>query len=205
MPKENLAMPPTHSTSRVLLGSVSEFSAETGSHLRRVCSLSVRLARVLGVVGDAIEEIRYGALLHDIGKQSIPSEILHKPGRLEPSELMVMRTHCQLGAEIAERHGFGAGIISVIKYHHEQYDGEGYPEGFAGDDIPLGARIVAAVDTVDTILYERSYDDARPYEVAQSELERCAGTQFDPTVSRALSELLAEIAESRGWLDSAAA
>lgn len=205
MLKQTLALSAEHEISRRLLHEVTAYSEETGTHLKRVASMSVRLARAAGLTGDALEEVRYGALLHDIGKKLIPVAILHKPGRLDPAELMTMRTHSQLGADLAERAGFRSGVVSIIKYHHERFDGDGYPDGLQGEAIPFGARILAVVDTVDTIMHERAYDPARSYEVAQSELARCAGTQFDPHLAAMFSQMLDGIADKKGWKGEAAA
>lgn len=200
MHKNILALeePDRDAASRALLRSVTGYSEETGTHLRRVCALAMRLGRAAGVAGADLEDLRYGSLLHDVGKSQIPDSILHKPGQLTPAELVIMRGHSEHGAVLAERAGFGPGVVSIIRHHHERFDGEGYPAGLCGEQIPLGARIIFVVDTVDTITNERRYDPARSHEIAMSELERCAGTQFDPRLARMFHGMLAEIAERRG-------
>jgi putative nucleotidyltransferase with HDIG domain len=178
---------------------VSAYSAETGTHLRRVCAMSMRLGRQLGIGRGGLDVLRYGALLHDIGKHFIPIEILHKTERLDELEFGIMKSHCEIGAFKARSNGFPPEVVSIILSHHERFDGTGYPHGLLREEIPLGARIISVVDACDTIMHERAYQHARPYAEAQSELVRCAGTQFDPHIAGVYSKILAELAERLGW------
>jgi len=131
-----------------------------------------------------MEEIRLAALLHDVGKVGIPEAVLNKMGPLDEDEWEVMKRHATLGAKILEPLRGISRIREMVKYHHEFYDGSGYPEGLAGQKIPLGARIISVADAYDTITSDRTYKKARTVEEAFAELERCAGTQFDPELVR---------------------
>jgi putative nucleotidyltransferase with HDIG domain len=204
MATQSLAPAPPHNTPQIqrlrgLVSDVTRHSEETGTHLRRVCGLSVRLGRRLGLGRGELAALRYGALLHDIGKKFIADDILHKKAPLDDLEFAIMKSHCELGASHARGHGFVPEVVSIILSHHERYDGSGYPHGLRGESIPLGARIISVVDACDTIMHERAYQHARPYEEAQSELVRCAGMQFDPRLSEIYSEVLAEVAGRQGW------
>jgi HD-GYP domain-containing protein (c-di-GMP phosphodiesterase class II) len=171
-----------------LLGDVVEADdAYTGSHSRHVVDL------VLGVcdhlVLDAAErrDSEFVALLHDVGKIRIPAEIIQKPGPLDAEERAVMETHTIVGQELLERVGGLLGHIGrVVRSCHEHWDGAGYPDGLAGDEIPLIARIVCACDAFSAMTTDRSYRKARSSSEALAELQRCAGTQFDPHVVAAI-------------------
>jgi putative nucleotidyltransferase with HDIG domain len=192
---------PTVLATRSLLGDVTQHSKETGTHLHRVCAMTMKLGRALNLPKVDLDGLRCAALLHDLGKRFIHLDILHKASALDELEFSIMRSHSEIGAFVARKHGFPAEVYSAILHHHERFDGTGYPHQIMGCSIPLGARIIAVVDAVDTIMHERAYQHARPYEVAQSELVRCAGTQFDPHIAQTYSELLAGLARQLGWGD----
>jgi HD-GYP domain-containing protein (c-di-GMP phosphodiesterase class II) len=128
--------------------------------------------------------------LHDVGKISIPDSVLQKPERLTEEEYASMLEHTIVGAEVISRIPSLRALVPVVRAHHERWDGQGYPDGLAGEAIPLGARIVAVVDAYDAIITERLYQPAHDSIWAFDELCRCAGTQFDPSIVRALEETL---------------
>jgi putative nucleotidyltransferase with HDIG domain len=155
---------------------------ETAQHCQRVTLYSVHLARALHCFPDEIRAISRGAFLHDIGKLGIPDAILRKPGPLTTEERVVMETHVRIGHEMVRRISFLAPSAEIVLSHHERFDGSGYPEGLAGREIPLGARIFAVADTLDAITSHRPYRLAQPYPVARDEIIRQSGRQFDPEV-----------------------
>ena len=128
----------------------------------------------------------HGFLLHDVGKLAVPDAILNKPGRLDPDELAVMRSHADAGAKILDGvPGLGRGL-DIVRHHHERWDGQGYPAGLAGEEIPLWARIFSVIDTLDAMTSDRPYAERRPLDEALAEIEANAGSQFDPAVVRSL-------------------
>ena len=156
----------------------------TEAHSRRVHGYALTMARAHGLSEDEIKDIEHGVLLHDIGKIGIPDAILLKPGPLTPEEWIVMRTHPEVGRRLIERIPFLRGAVPIVYHHHERWDGSGYPLGLRGDAIPLGARIFAVADALDAMTFDRPYSKAMSYEAACREIERCAGTHFDPVVVR---------------------
>ena len=146
-----------------------------------------------------IETIRYAAALHDVGKISIPETILHKPGKLDPEEWEIMKTHAQKGYELlADSNRIVAKMGAIIaKTHHERWDGKGYPEGLKGDDIPVEGRIMAIVDVVDALLSKRCYKPAWSEEEVKAYLQENAGTQFDPIITHVMLEHFDKIQDIR--------
>jgi putative nucleotidyltransferase with HDIG domain len=165
----------------------------TMAHLFRVRDYCTLLARELGLPESKLRDIQLGAMLHDIGKYRVPDAILTKPGPLTADEWSVMRQHPVYGAEFVARIPFLATAAEVIQNHHERFDGQGYPRGLAGEEIPLTARIFSVVDAYDAIVSERCYKSAQSPSVAISELRRCAGTQFDPAVVEAFERILPQM------------
>jgi putative nucleotidyltransferase with HDIG domain len=159
----------------------------TGHHTEDVVALSVAVAEELGVDEDVLRETEMGALLHDIGKIAVPDEIINKPGPLNDEEWAIMKTHTVEGERMLQQVG---GLLSsvgrVVRASHERWDGGGYPDGLAGEQIPLAARIVSACDAFNAMTTDRSYRKALPLAVATAELRANAGTQFAPEVVEAL-------------------
>jgi HD-GYP domain-containing protein (c-di-GMP phosphodiesterase class II) len=154
----------------------------TSGHSHRVSDFSWSIAEALGVTGEALEEIRIGALLHDIGKIGIPDSILQKPGRLTIEEFAIVKRHPEIGRKILEGvSGFGP-YLGAVELHHENWDGSGYPHGQAGEETPLGARIIHVADAYDAMTTDRPYRRGMSHEEAIETLHRFSGEQFDPLV-----------------------
>ncbi len=158
---------------------------ETQAHSKRVSEFTLHLARELGLPGPALEAIRRGAMLHDIGKIGISDTILLKPGALTDAEWAEMRKHPHIGYWIVKNIDSLRAASDIVLSHHERFDGLGYPRELKGDEIPLGARIFSVADSLDAITSDRPYQKGKPYETARREIERNAGTQFDPQVVEA--------------------
>jgi diguanylate cyclase (GGDEF)-like protein/putative nucleotidyltransferase with HDIG domain len=168
----------------------------TGSHSQRVADLAARMARRLGLPDEEVELTRLAASLHDLGKLAIPEEILRKPGPLTEPERMVLERHPQIGFRMLESLGVDP-VAEWVLHHHERWDGSGYPDGLPGDQIPLGARIIFVADAYDAMTSERVYRRRVLPEQAIAELQRCAGTQFDPEIVDAMADELAATEEPR--------
>jgi putative two-component system response regulator len=178
------------------LGRAAEFKDnETGMHVIRMSHVSGRIALEMGLDIGFAEQLVHAAPMHDIGKIGIPDRVLLKPGRLDDEELAVMRTHPQLGAEILDK-----STSSLIKlahtvalYHHEKWDGTGYPFGLKGEEIPLEARIVAVADVFDALLSKRPYKEAWPVEKAVEEIKSQVNRHFDPQIIEAMLSCLPDL------------
>ncbi len=162
----------------------------TESHLERVSALAIRVGELMGFSIEQLNNLRRGAMLHDIGKLAIPDSILLKPGKLTDEEYEIVKAHPVRGYEICEPLRSLKPCLDVILHHHERWDGRGYPDGLKGEEIPVSARIVAVVDSFDAMRTKRPYRGALPFEVAKSEVEKNMGTQFAPDASKAFLELL---------------
>src|SRR5436190_3685988 len=157
----------------------------TAAHCARVTDLAVRLAGWMGWDAARVERLRIGARLHDIGKVMISEQILSKRGPLSPQELAEIRTHPAAGARLIAPVGPAQDALPYVLYHHERWDGTGYPTGSPGAEVPEGARLLAVVDAFDAMTSNRAYRRALPTFHALAEVERCAGSQFDPEISHA--------------------
>ena len=156
---------------------------EVGSHSERVMNYSAIMGVKLGMVGRELQELAKGALLHDIGKIGISDNILLKPGQLDDGEWIEMRKHPQVGYAILSEIDFLKTPAEIILSHHERFDGTGYPKQLKGEQIPLGARIFAVVDTLDAMTSDRPYRGALPFALAASEIIKYRGSQFDPAIA----------------------
>lgn len=154
----------------------------TIGHSERVAKIALEICKGLGLSEEETGKIFQAALLHDIGKIGIRYEELNKPEKLTPKEYEMFKLHPVIGKKILQPITFLQDILPYIYHHHEQYDGSGYPDGLRGEEIPLGARILAIADTYDAMTSDRPYRPALSHEVAIEELKRCAGTQFDPKI-----------------------
>jgi HD-GYP domain-containing protein (c-di-GMP phosphodiesterase class II) len=194
---------------RALTNAVEARDAYTGKHAERVAAFGLELAKV--VDGDLAKdpEAEFGFLLHDVGKVAVPDAILHKPGALSRQEMEVMRLHPVTGHAIVSHIDFLEGTAKdIVRAHHERWDGEGYPDGVAGRDIPLAARIFSVADTLDAITSDRPYRKGASIAVAREEICGASGTQFDPEAVEALMEVPDAVLENircEALLTSAAA
>jgi diguanylate cyclase (GGDEF)-like protein/putative nucleotidyltransferase with HDIG domain len=165
----------------------------TQGHSQKVSAYAALLAEAMGMSDAEVEEVRLGAVLHDVGKVAIPEQILNKSGPLNPDEWETMKTHITFGAKLLEPLAPLARIRQMVLHHHEFFDGSGYPEALAGKTIPMGARIITIADSYDTITSDRSYKKGRTAEEALAELERCANTQFDPELVSAFVRAMRQL------------
>ncbi len=164
----------------------------THVHSEEVVALAEGVARQLNLSTSEIEQIRDGAMLHDVGKVAIPNEILYKAGPLDPAEWSIMREHPVIGERILTRTPELRSIAKLVRHEHERWDGGGYPDGLAGTDIPIGSRVILACDAYNAMITARPYREPMTTAAARAELEANAGSQFDPDVVAALLEVLAE-------------
>jgi putative nucleotidyltransferase with HDIG domain len=163
---------------------------ETSGHSFRVSLYAIALSKALGIHGDELKAIEWGALLHDVGKMVVPDEILRKMGPLTDEEWHIMKQHPTWGFDmLAEVSFLQPAALDIIYSHHERWDGTGYPRRIAGAEIPLAARVFAVVDTYDAITSDRPYRRARSHQVAVTELRRVAGQQLDPQIVEAFAAL----------------
>lgn len=176
----------------VLMRALAERDPDLRTHLATVADLAVAVARRLGLGEEDVEQVRHAADLHDVGKVAIPDAILDKPGALDADEWAFMRRHTIIGERIVAAAPALSAVALLVRASHERWDGAGYPDGLAGEEIPLGARIVAVCDSFDAMVADRPYRSPLSDAAALAELERCAGTQFDPRVVEAFREALAE-------------
>src|SRR5580658_1089381 len=162
---------------------------ETEGHSKRVTAYTMAIASRMGVPKEQIETIARGAFLHDIGKMAIPDNILNKPGKLTPDEVVVMREHCYLGYKLVLKIPVLREAAEIVYSHQEYFDGTGYPQGLKGENIPLGARIFSVADTLDAITSDRVYRPAQTLTAAREEIAKWAGRQFDPEVVKVFLEM----------------
>jgi diguanylate cyclase (GGDEF)-like protein/putative nucleotidyltransferase with HDIG domain len=174
-----------------LSATVDARDAYTAGHSRRVQQLALAIGRELKLSQPELELLGHAALFHDIGKLGIPDTILLKPASLTHDEWAIMSSHAEEGASIINRLGFLSDAVPAIRHHHERFDGQGYPDGLSGEDIPLGARIIHVADAFDSMLTTRVYRPARPAHEALAELRRHAGAQFCPRCVGALEAIVA--------------
>ncbi len=173
----------------------------THTHLQRVRTYAVEIAKELGLEQDQIEALRAAALLHDIGKLAVPEQIINKPGKLSREEFEKMKVHPLVGAEILERVAFPYPVAPIVRSHHERWDGSGYPDGLSGENIPIGARILAAVDCLDALASHRQYRPALPLVESMDKVKEKSGSWFDPRIVEILQrryidlERLAQMSE----------
>ncbi len=165
----------------------------THTHLQRVRTYAIEVAKELSLADAQIEALRAAALLHDIGKLAVPEQIINKPGKLTPEEFEKMKVHPIVGSEILERVAFPYPVAPIVRSHHERWDGSGYPEGLAGEAIPIGARILAAVDCLDALASHRQYRQALPLSEAMAKVKEKSGTWFDPQVVEILQNRYIEL------------
>jgi putative nucleotidyltransferase with HDIG domain len=176
----------------LVLGEVVEADdGYTGEHCKSVVRLCIEVCDRLGLDAERQRNLEFGALLHDVGKIAIPKEIINKPGKLDPEEWLIIKTHTIEGQKMLDVvGGFMRDVGRIVRSHHERWDGTGYPDGLSGEAIPLESRIISCCDTWNAMRTDRAYRKALSFEVAMEELLRCAGTQLDPHVVQALIEVV---------------
>jgi HD-GYP domain-containing protein (c-di-GMP phosphodiesterase class II) len=176
-------------TVRALSNAVEARDAYTGKHAERVTAYGIALADASGLDTNLRPGIEFGFLLHDVGKVAVPDAVLFKPGRLEPDEFALIARHPVVGSEILRDVDFlGEGKL-VVRHHHERWDGGGYPDGLAGEDIPLAARVFAVADALDALTTDRPYRRGTRFAHARGEIRAHAGSQFDPGVVAAFDTI----------------
>lgn len=168
----------------------------THDHLQRVRIYAIEVAKDLNLNEEEIEALRAASLLHDIGKLAVPEHIINKPGKLTPEEFEKMKIHPLVGAEILERVNFPYPVVPIVRAHHEKFDGSGYPFGLKGEEIPIGARILAAVDCLDALASDRQYRRALPLQDAMEVVVKQAGKAFDPSVVEVLRRRYVELEQA---------
>ncbi|MCI0548640.1 MAG: HD domain-containing protein [Candidatus Rokubacteria bacterium] len=187
----NLSLSSTAALTSPDVADVAATDAETANHARRVSVLSLAIGERLRLPPGELAALGDAALLHDIGKLTVPDEILRKPTSLNDGEWKLMRRHAAEGARMVEERGASPGTVVAIRHHHERYDGSGYPDGLAGEDIPIAARILHVADALDSMLTTRVYRPGRPARAALAEIQRGLGSQFCPACVGALVALIA--------------
>lgn len=191
--KKLLSFKSFHSqTLATLARALEEADSDTEAHVLRTQKMGEMLGRRIGLCDEDLANLRLLCLLHDIGKIGIPLEILNKPGKLTDAEWTVLRTHAEKGYQIALSSEELKPIAPMIRYHHERWDGKGYPDRLSGEDIPILSRIISIVDSYDAMVNSRSYRRALSPETAQEEIRKHAGAQFDPRLAEEFLQMLAE-------------
>lgn len=182
-------------TVRSLSNAVEARDAYTGKHAERVTAYGLEIARRIGPGLPLTPELEFGYLLHDVGKVAIPDAILYKAGALDPAERALMSRHPVIGAEIIQGIEFLGKAAEVVRSHHERWDGTGYPDGLAGEDIPLAARVFAVADVLDALTTERPYRPATSLRYAREMIASESGSHFDPRVVEVWSSIGDEVFE----------
>lgn len=178
---------------KALVNAIEAKDEYTKGHTSRVSELSVKLGKKLSLNANELDKLEIAAFLHDVGKIGVKDEILHKKGKLTEEEYNAIKTHPDAGYKIVSEIGNLSDVAEIIRYHHERWDGKGYPESLKGEEIPLEARIVSIVDTYDAITSQRPYRKAASHEEAVIEIEKSAGTQLDPELTKEFIELINNI------------
>jgi putative nucleotidyltransferase with HDIG domain len=180
----------SRSETHALIGALADSDGETYAHSLSVAATATQIARRLGLRGEELIDIEFGALLHDIGKLCLPQRLLSKPGPLTDAERRLIRMHPDWGARLVESIPGLEAVAAIVRFHHERPDGQGYPRGLPYAEIPVGARIVSVCDAYGAMTKTRPYRAALRHDAALAELGRHAGTQFDPDVVEALIEFV---------------
>jgi putative nucleotidyltransferase with HDIG domain len=176
-------------TIRALVKAVDAKDPHTATHSERVTRISLRIGATLGLDPHAMQLLEYAALLHDVGKIGIPDQVLQKPGPLDEAEWALMRQHPVRSAEIVREIGSLAEVATIVRHHHERVDGDGYPDGLAGDAIPELSRIIALADVYEALTSERSYRPSYPHTRVREMIDGGAGSHFDSTLVPCLLSL----------------
>ncbi len=178
-----------------LSGAIDAKDSYTNGHSSRVAEYAQKIAKRADCSAAIQKDIYIMGMLHDVGKIGIPDEIINKPGKLTDEEFQIIKSHPALGAKILENITEYPKLVMGARWHHERYDGKGYPDGVSGDDIPMEARIIAIADAYDAMSSKRSYRDVLPQEVVRGEIEKGKGTQFDPVYAELMLQIIDEDTE----------
>jgi len=181
------------STLQALAAAVEARDPYTRGHCERVTQYALIIAEALAFSNEDLEVVKRAAILHDIGKVAVPDSILRKNGRFDEDDWIEVRKHPQVGQTMLAHLKFLGPSLPLIRHHHERYDGSGYPDGLAADEIPLGARILAVADAFDAMTSDRPYREAFALPDVVGELERCAGSQFDLEIVEVFLEALSSL------------
>jgi len=188
---------PSHRKTIETLALAAEMrDATTGRHLKHLERLSVAVGKKLGLTGEEIKNLAFGAVVHDIGKLHIPDAVLLKPGKLDERDWKIMRTHPESGERILIQSDVPEPVRQIVRWHHERWDGQGYPDGLTGDAIPLAAQIVTVADVFDALISRRPYKEPWGFDQALAEIQRNRGTQFSPEAADAFLDVA-----PRAWKD----
>lgn len=185
--KNNLDYNLYHDIIECLVGTIEAKDVYTNGHSERVADMAELLGKFLGFTGDKLERLHMAAHLHDIGKIGIPDSILNKEGKLNEEEWTIIKKHPKIGYDILVRSSKLVPIAKIVLYHHERWDGLGYPNMLKGNEIPLESRIIALCDTIDAMTSKRPYRYPLSFEDCRKEIEKNSGTQFDPKVVAAMN------------------
>ena len=177
---------------QALANTIDAKDSYTNGHSTRVADYSVMIAKRMGYTGEKLEHLYYAALLHDIGKIGVPREIINKPSKLTDEEYAIIKSHPSIGANILKEVKEIPEIAIGARYHHERYDGKGYPDGLHGLDIPELARIIGVADAYDAMTSKRSYRVVLTQDVVRKEIEKGKGTQFDSEIAEIMLGLINE-------------
>jgi putative two-component system response regulator len=178
-------------SAHALAAAVEAKDAYTAGHATRVTAYALTIAEELS--GIDLPRFKLAGDLHDVGKIGVPDNVLNKPGRLTDEEFDLVKKHPEIGERILQPMIDDPQVLGVVRWHHERWDGRGYPDGLAGADIPLPARVLAVADTIDAMTSGRAYRTGLPWEVMVAEIRRCSGSQFDPSVVEAFDEVLSRL------------
>ena len=176
-------------TVRSLVRALESHGPGEGAHADRVAVFAAATGERLGIDVHDLIDLRWGAALHDVGKISLDPALLRKLGKLTEDEMGQMRMHAELAMRVIEEFEWLSAALPMVKHHHERFDGSGYPDGLAGDDIPLGARIIGVAETFDVLTFSPGWREPMSIEDALDEVRRCSGAQFDPQVVEAFCEV----------------
>ena len=180
---------------QALANTIDAKDSYTNGHSTRVAKYSVMLAERMGYAGEKLEQVKYAALLHDIGKIGIPREIINKPSRLTDEEYELIKKHPTIGGSILEQITEIPDIAVGARWHHERYDGKGYPDRLRGEEIPELARLIGVADAYDAMTSKRSYRDVLPQNVVLEEIEKGKGSQFDAGIAEVMIQIIKEDVE----------
>jgi putative nucleotidyltransferase with HDIG domain len=177
-----------HEIIECLVTALEAKDAYTKGHSTRMADLAYQLGQLVGLQGDVLEDLHMAAHLHDIGKIGTPDRILNKNGPLLPEEQLIIRQHPEVGQQILEQSPHLVGLAKIVRHHHERCDGQGYPDGLRGEDIPLSSRIIAICDAIDAMSATRPYREALETGECLQQMHNNSGKQFDPNLVRLMEE-----------------